>query len=658
MIGTRTRASWLFAAVVVAGLLAPVSAARAAQCFPAATGVPAQPGPPAWWSGSTSTLVDPRWKGAFSVGYAGDAAQFKALSYTESGTSYALLSFHVKADPSPPAQTDFVFFGFTDGTSKAYAFQLTRTASSTAAEGQTIAPADVAGLTYNFGSSSWSAISTLPGWLTGSNTNVTVVSCGGTPSSCEYAFRVRVPFDPAAANINNGINLPVGGFKFWYEMRAVAATGLSQYKWPETATDAVRGGTPTLFTAAPTPGTATNYKDTNLAGSSCDGGVRLDRQHLVVSYPGSGSDTEISPAQQNTFHVKPINESPGSLARSVLKARVRIADFGSSTLWHDVSPASNCNAAADSGATAVASPAGTFDLTCTWTLSHDEACNYRPDVEPGCPASSTVKKHQCILAELSTTSGSGAVVPFSSQSAYRNMDFGTASWFQRYATVDLASEALPAGPAHDVYLFVKAVNMPLEAKDNPNQPRPRLLDAKGVERVRAEVNAGALTFDAVERLMPTYTVYLWYDTGRTLSEGTTTYRVLAPRPSFGYFLSHEGTPDRWVQKFESDHALTTVLPDYYRLSLERDKSALLWTAIGAINPGDHDPEPSATFPPLASVPCKKFLGFLGACKAPSAAGCGYCTLGGQTSPSSAAALGAIALVGGWGLLRRRARRRR
>jgi hypothetical protein len=233
------------------------------------------------------------------------------------------------------------------------------------------------------------------------------------------------------------------------------------------------------------------------------------------------------------------------------------------------------------------------------------------------------------------------------------MDFGTASWFQRYATLDLANEPLAPGPAHDVYLFVKALNMPTDPQQRGKDDRRVVMDAKGAERIRAQVAEGAMTFDAVERMMPTYTVYVWYDTGRTRTEGATTYHILAPRPSFGYFLSHEGTPDHWVQKLESDQALTTVLPSYYRLSLQSGGSALLWTAIGAINPGDHDPEPTATFPPLASVPCKKFLGFIGPCKP---GGCGTCSLSGHESPGDLATLALLALAGSWQLLRKRPRR--
>lgn len=592
---------WWCGVVLAAMLFVPAIRVQAAnQCFPTATGVPAQGGPPKWWGGNTSTLDDPRWKGAFAVGYAGAVAEFKALSTNEAGRDYALLMFHVKADPSPPADTDFVFFGFSDGAGKAYAFRLTRTESSTAEQGQTVTSANMSGISFN--GTSWSAMASLPGWLT-SDTNVTVVSCGGSPAACDYAFRVRVPFDPAGTNINTGINLPVGGFKFWYEMRAVADGTVAKYKWLETATDAVQGGAPLMFQSAPSPTDANSWASFKLGDATCAGGVRLAPEFIKVTYPGSTSDTEISPKQGNTFHVQPINESSGSLAHSTIQARLRIADFGSSMLWHDVSTGSTCNAAVDGASGAVMPPAGTFDLTCTWTLTHSEACEYRPDVETGCPAGSSVKAHQCILANLSVSPGAGVTVTFSVDSAYRNMDFGTASWFQRYATVDLAEAKLPAGATNDVYLYVKTLNMP-EASQQlgvGGEHRYEGRDAKSVERLRSQLALGQITFDTVEKVMPTYTVYVWYDTGEKLTQGSHTYRVVAPRPSFGYFLSHEGKPERWGHRIECDHTLTKVLPDFYRFSLRRKEAATVWTAVNASDPGITDVEPVPTFPPLAST---------------------------------------------------------
>jgi hypothetical protein len=64
-----------------------------------------------------------------------------------------------------------------------------------------------------------------------------------------------------------------------------------------------------------------------------------------------------------------------------------------------------------------------FDLTCTWTPSAAQACDYRPDLAPGCTPETigTRFAQQCILAELASTA---APIAFSSSSACATFSFG------------------------------------------------------------------------------------------------------------------------------------------------------------------------------------------------------------------------------------------
>jgi hypothetical protein len=516
------------------------------------------------------------------VGYPGAAAQFKALAFNDGTRDNALLWFHVQAESGAVADTDHVFVGFWDGAGTAYALQVRRDMGATGASGAT----NLGGILFlkNTGTAAvpiWAAQPT-PTWLSGDNTNVIVEVCGGAPTpTCTWTFRLRVPFDPGAADATNGLNMSPAGFRFWYEMHVVhSGNNLVTYNLPSSSANlATMGGAPVPHLTAPPPQSTWVNAQLSAAGATCRA-VRLAPEMISVTYPGSASSSEISALQTNTFSVQPVNESGGTIPRGAVQARLRIADFGSSTNWRSLPATSTCENAADNGAGNVAAynppnAADHFNLLCTWQLTNQaDRCFYRPDKVPGC-TDGPIHAHQCILAELFA---SGAVpVAFSVQSAFRNMDFGTASWFQRYAKLDLAGVDLPPGPAHDVYLYVKASNLPATSKEKV------AVGTQQAARYRELLTSGGIDFAGLERVMPTYTVYAWYDTGRTHAEGGRTLKVLAPRPSFGYFLSHDGALTGWDHRLAAQGTLTTISPNYYRISVPRGQEVSLWTAVGALD---------------------------------------------------------------------------
>src|SRR5688572_22624945 len=129
----------LWSIAVIALLLVLGRAAHAqTYCFPNAIGVPAQPGPPAWWT-SPQPLDDPRWQGALGNATGlGDQAEFRALTYNDGSKDYIVLFLQVKADPGGAAPGDLIYFGLSDGTAAgvSHVIGLARGgASSTPADG-------------------------------------------------------------------------------------------------------------------------------------------------------------------------------------------------------------------------------------------------------------------------------------------------------------------------------------------------------------------------------------------------------------------------------------------------------------------------------------------------------------------------------------------
>jgi hypothetical protein len=97
-------------------------------------------------------------------------------------------------------------------------------------------------------------------------------------------------------------------------------------------------------------------------------------------------------------------------------------------------------------------------------------------------------------------------------------------------------------------------------------------------RIQAALQAGRLTVAQVEQLMPTYIVYVWTDSGRTIPTPTGPSKVLIPQPSYGLFLAHDGALDGWKHDLVAAGAVL-IGPNFYRVSAPNDSTFTATTTI-------------------------------------------------------------------------------
>jgi hypothetical protein len=401
-------------------------------CIPSVTGPTHQPGAPDWWA-TSKPLDDPHWIGALknSTG-SGDSAEFRALAYGSGNLSYIILTLQVRADPGPADTGDVVYFGLSDGLPNGVSnvIRLVRSANTTAPLVGAIPAASDVSIRYADGGT-WHEVATKPSWLL-NNTRINQTCSGAAPSCSAWAFRVRIPIDSTgtAANPTWGINVPISGFKVWYEVHVDSTDTqgrpyTTRHKLPPTAPDVCC--TPETYPDPTTTWTSASL----LPSSSCAGGVSLTPSQTDVTYPGAVNGKGISLRSTNTFHARPINRTGKTLSDRSLQARFRIAnwasDIGDSPTWETI-PGLQCGAATGPGAGDV--PDGSsFDLTCTWAPTDLQRCTYRPDLfndanTPACsPMPASKYPRQCVLVELSMTPGSQAPVFFSTDSSDACFDF-------------------------------------------------------------------------------------------------------------------------------------------------------------------------------------------------------------------------------------------
>jgi hypothetical protein len=581
-----------------------------------------------WWSagatptGSTTSsfLDDPRWRGAVSDMVL-DYERFRVVVENTGSAQYLVMSWEANADAT--GASDRLYFGVWDDASASgnvYRFTRNSADQTTVPGGAKFSPDNAfSGRIFKsagaLGSVTWSGTASgsppfaLPTWLT-DDARVDV-SCTTPPSTgCDrWAFRIRAKIDPAANVADatpSGIKISIAtppatrNFRFWYEIQDSGAIGTTLYSFPTGLTAATEaGGLPPI--SFPDPN---GWKQAQLgSGTTCDGDILFDSGDAYVNTVGANQLDFTS----NAFHATPKNNVPTttrpSIPNSALTARFRIANWGSagfnSPQWTN---------ACTSGATGGAVNSGNdFDLTCTWTGF--DACPYRPAGDACGPTAGTKDRHQCVLVDLGLPSGSVDHFFFSRQSVFRNMNFDVNSTLVRQATIDIKGLGpMPGGAAkRDVYLYVHTRNLPAKIEKEPPPPpagdkegarrgnilppRQRFKDlelpatgALGVKesaRIQAAVQAGKLTLQQVEQLMPTYIVYVWHDTGRTLATEAGPTKLLAAQPSFGLFLAHDGALEGWKHELTASGGVQ-IAPNLYKFSPPNESTFTVTATIAPI----------------------------------------------------------------------------
>jgi hypothetical protein len=598
-------------------------------------------------SGSPTSISDPRWHGAFvavptggvapsggafSPAYTADPYEFRALTVTEAGQKYVVLTWRTDADPGAQtagdADTLYAYFVQGDGTAASpYAGNLitiNRLATKCAKGCSIRCGALAASISrYDAATSAWVSIASegygntlpdanMPAWLLDNTILDQECSTVGTTLECgAWTVTVKIPVSATAtpANPTTGLNLPATGtFKFAQDMFVYSTMGPSMwttkyFSWPDTTTPS------NPDSLAPRP--MSTFANVQLGGAGCSTGVWIDTSRIAVN---GGND--IKTLTPNTFTATPVNGLAGPVPDQGVAATFRIADWGAAQVgdtpsWRDV-PGCTKKSATTVGSVA---PGGNFNIQCDWSVPANEQCLYQPTCPAGCPAgtlaSSCRNTHQCVMVELHANNA--ATLPagfyFSRQSAYRNMNFINASDFIEPARLTILPEAKPAAistaaastaratsrpilepRARDMYIYIRATDMPAAMpKSLPNQP-PRAevlkifkdakvvatLDKLGVrdgnigkavaETLKEQLKLGAISRRDVAAVLPTYTAYVWQDTGMKTKLKGKEVKVLRAAPSFGYYVSHEGALVGWRYGL-AGQGVTKIGPNLYKVSV-------------------------------------------------------------------------------------------
>jgi len=588
-------------------------------CIPAAAGVPALSGPPNWLNsalgepGYWPRLDDPRWRGATARSLGGSGASehvsFRALR----DASALYLSWYVKVAPQlSPAEALYVAFSPGGSAPDLFLALFPNNVSGPLITEINVAPpspsSNQAALRTGAGGT-WVSQAAVPTWV---NANARV---SRDISAQTWAINMKVPI---AAAYNDGINLS-SAFKMWYEVDVMPAGGsLSQhindanithdYIWVQTETSSAgwEEFNRTLVSTDP----MVCARDVSLAVA--DVGTKY------VDSGGVARPNRISLTGTNTFFAHPKNETAVSILAGQICAQFRIANWGTQPDWNDVpnpttslwklisascpvgptnpgSIAAGAKADIATGATAneIAFPrTWTTAERCEFTGQSGVPASQAPDgvAIPGsasCPNPTPTRRlHACMLVELS-----GGGLTYTPASVYRNMDFVNASTFTREAEVSVAGLQALGATQRDVYLYVKTYNLPEDTSAPPQRDALRDLSRADeiISRKRDDRQPPAPPklppvgedFDRLNQIYPTYIVYAYHDTGRTTVRHGTTYKVLRPQGSFGYYVHHEGETSGWRHALDGARE---IAPNLYLVAVPEGGKTDIRTTVEARGP--------------------------------------------------------------------------
>lgn len=591
-------------------------------CIPRAQGVPGYywNQPPYWLSTGTfpqyTGLDDPRWRGAAKQGFpllpgTAEDMDFRALYHTVGADTSLYLSWNVKFDPSLNNGNDVLYVGLIpNGGTKALTMKFAPFNTIPGANQEAIQfDAPVIGGTVEVytktGAAAWikEPETSVPDWI---NDNTHVWMTVSTPN--QWAIQMRIPLNSAATDVLDDVGLNLGSdFSMWYVTQiALSGGAFTFHEWlpgqPSTsAADLI------VNDNFPDPA---NWDSFHLSTGPGDpvcpttGGISITYADMGTSNPVASqilySNTD--PRPTNTFFTRPRNYTPNTINIDDMSARFRIANWGSVAdplvSWEDIPNGTNVsNDASIPPLAPGATPPATNPIHFDWLLNDTDIANLITGKT----------NHKCILVELS-----GPGLTFFIDSAYRNMDFVSASTFQREAEINiLGLDSMPGGGlGRDVYLAVEEKNMPAtipqdedpktpyvhvwpyelegriidydetydEAKDYPDKPEPPL--AIPAEEAIAMAKNGQLPLERLEQIMPTVRIHVYHDTGERVTIGGREHPVLRAQASYGYFVEHEGELYGWDQSLQGAQQ---IAPNFYRLSVPDSGVAKVTNTIMAVD---------------------------------------------------------------------------
>ncbi len=592
-------------------------------CIPIAVGVPnlnpGQPnyfGPPNWLDQSQpiqhpfdNTLDDPRWLGAAEHSYGdglGEDARFRALYYTQGSDTNLYLSWNVQLNfqgTGADLKQDSLFVGFnpitsSGGSGPASIIEIGINANPGA--GSDLPPPNYSITVLISSGNTWSTTGTdqFGSWLTDS----TRLWVGSTADAYSWAVQMVVPLGKQLTAVNKvqGAGTTLGkSFNMWYQLQTTAAKNIAMvnpYPWPSSVV--FDGSNLNTF---PNPMQPTQWGLVNVGNNQANQpcaavGVSITydtigNDAVGATYPGN---TTVSLNKPNTLFADPVNNDPNTTVNpGEVAARFRLAKWGSqnpSGTWPDVPGASQVfntlhipPAPGETG----------HIIHFPWTLDPNDIPSYQAEPD------------RCLLVELSSTKN----ITFVTDTAFKNLMFETTSSFCHKAEISVVGlQPIPgSGPNRDVYLFVETVNMPAfierepespEQPTSPEQPvieeRPGALgqldpldldfDVRRLELNRM-VAEGRLNIGEAKRVLPTYIVHAFHDTGEKVTIKGVDHPRVESQTSFGYIAVHNGPLYGWRHDLQAD-TLTEIAPNLYKISVPNHGAATVTTVIEALeHPG-------------------------------------------------------------------------
>jgi hypothetical protein len=565
--------------------------------------IPGFSGPPVWLpptQGSApwrSQLDDPRWAAgqmhSFPF-YAGGTQldQFDAQYRIVSSGNILYVSVQVLTDANGIDPLDAVYFGITGGSASLGAYLLeippdnihAQSACSTVHDPACPIPNGLGPINYYTTSTrtlsppSWAAAPQPPAWLSN------VATWTNSPG---VAWAVTFQVDTTS--------LAYGFFQMFLGARIANSGGTTVLLSSSSQASAANGPNPPIGDT-PAGVNVTDWLGYDVLGGACPSGITISDTAIGVLSGGSITNTvntcpiPPNPAGTtctNTFRVEAQNVPAGAGPFS-LRTRIRVADWGS-TIADPNAPWVDFGISPDIFVTPGPLPTPPWSWSQTGsTVDIDYTCAV--DVDGGaryCPAlPGSTQPYQSILVEVADSPGAVGTPGFNVQTPaiYRNMAFGTLSTLSQPARISLKGLQAATGTAtdRDVYLYVQTKNMPAHGRT------PMMLSESELEEARREAThvqpgRALLTGDQLlSQAYPTYRVFAYYDSGRTVRVKGREQKVLVPMTPFGFYLSHKGTFYGFTHSLEFlDAKATRVGPNFYRVHVANEGEFHVRTTITA-----------------------------------------------------------------------------
>jgi hypothetical protein len=570
-------------------------------CVPIAAGVPYSLGPPKWWITPSSLsdglgiydrIDDPRWRGACSITDggmgigAGEDMEFRALYHSGGGESSLYFSFWQKTFPGAFTPYDkFLYLGFRKSVSSSEAVLIKIEILADDVTNSNLS-ADRSVEFYNINDQGVIESQILPG---PGDTWPDRIHVWADVTSNMWAVHMNIPLH---AGLLGAVFSLEDDFDMWYEICNISPTypELYQYTWPRGEEYALRfdsDDTQTVNDTLPAPVTWPRF---HLSSGSSDplcgtGGITIAPLDIGSKHPGGASYIYTNTTETNTFFAKPTNLTDQPYDSTRVHATFYLANWGLQpeyTVW-DTIPGLEDVSQSIAGAV---NPGDRWNIQDTWTLTLLDSEQY--SLEP----------HQCMYVQLY-----GKDLKFLRNSVYRNMDFvdltftGFSSKSAQINVHGLPKKQGQQDFKRDVYIFVQAKNMPrsvdqnnkkglssdftlknLAAKIDSIKQQKKLItkekyDIKNVEWL---VNIERPVMEQISRILPTYLVRGYYDTGRRIKTQHGEKVVLRPMTSFGYFVLHKGEVPGWKHSIQGE-GLEKLGNNLYKINV--DSVATITTTI-------------------------------------------------------------------------------